>query len=158
MPDAGRPLSAEGRREARRVGGLLRRLDLPIDLAVSSPALRARQTAALAAEGSGKKARSEPRLYEGPADADGYLAVLRGLPASASRVLLVGHNPALRQAAAALLGCFPEGLHLPPGALLCLQAPADDWASLEPGSCLLEWLVNPELTAAFGRRPPAAPS
>jgi phosphohistidine phosphatase SixA len=66
----------------------------------------------------------------------------------------VGHNPALRQAAAALLGCFPEGLHLPPAALLCLQAPARDWKQLEPGSCVLEWLLSPELAACLrgGRR------
>lgn len=92
-------------------------------------------------------------MYEGKAD--GYLEVLRGLPAGASRVLLVGHNPAIRQAAAALLGCFPEGLRLPPAALACLEAPAEDWTQLQPGSCALQWLVTPELTVAHlrgGRR------
>lgn len=118
---------------------------------VSSSALRALQTAALAAGGSGhsKKVRSEPRLYE--AKADGYLEVLRGLPTRSSRVLLVGHNPAIRQAAAALLGCFPDSLRLPPAALACLEAPADDWESLQLGSCLLQWLVTPDMIAAYFR-------
>jgi phosphohistidine phosphatase len=117
---------------------------------VSSSALRALQTADLAAGGAGysKKARAEPLLYENKAE--GYLDVLRRLPPRSSRVLLVGHNPALREAAAALLGCLPESFRLPPAALACLEASAEEWARLEPGTCTLQWLVSPELTAASG--------
>ena len=151
LTDIERPLSGQGRRDARRLGSLLRRLDLNLDLAVSSPAWRARETAALAAGGSGysKKVRDEPRLYE--AKADGYLDVLRSLPARAGCVLLVGHNPAVRQAAAALLGCFPDSLRLPAAALVCLEAPVDDWAALRAGSCVLQWLVTPDMIAACFR-------
>ena len=146
VADKQRPLSGQGRRDARRLGGLLRRLDLTIDLALSSPALRARQTAALAAGGNSVEVRAEPLLYEDKAE--GYLEVLRSLPARAGCVLLVGHNPAIRQAAAALLACGPDGIRLPPAALACLEAPADDWAALQAGSCALLWLVTPELAAS----------
>jgi phosphohistidine phosphatase len=148
LADIERALSSRGRRDARRLGGLLRRLGLKPDLAVSSSAWRAQETTALVAGGSGysKKVRTEPRLYE--AKADGYLDLLRSLPTRAGCVLLVGHNPAIRQAAAALLGCFPEGLRLPPAALACLEAPIDNWATLHPGSCALQWLVTPEMFAA----------
>jgi phosphohistidine phosphatase len=114
---------------------------------MSSSARRALETAALAAEGSGyaAKVRAEPRLYE--EKADGYLQVLRSLPARSRCVLLVGHNPAIQQAAAALLGCFPDCLRLPPAALICLEAPTG-WAALQAGSCVLEWLVTPEVTRA----------
>lgn len=149
LQDTERPLASQGRRDARRIGGLLRRLGLKPDLVASSPALRARDTAALVAGGSGKmgKVLVEPRLYE--ADADGYLEVLRGLPARANRVLLVGHNPAIRRAASALLGGGPASLRLPPAAMACLEASSGDWAALQPGSCVLQWLVAPELIAAF---------
>jgi phosphohistidine phosphatase len=115
---------------------------------VSSSALRARETAALAAAGAdySKKIRVEPRFYENAAE--GYLEMLRSLPARSSRVLLVGHNPAIRQAAAALLGCLPESFLLPPAALACLETTAEDWARLQPGSCALRWLVTPDLIAA----------
>ena len=148
LPDAERPLSGRGRSEARRLGGLLRRLGWKLDLVVSSSALRARETAALAAAGAGysKKVRAEPRLYENKTE--GYLEVLRGLPARSSCVLLVGHNPALREAAAALLGCLPESFRLPPAALACLEVSGEDWARLQPGTCALQWLVTPELSAA----------
>ena len=145
VADKQRPLSGQGRRDARRLGGLLRRLDLTIDLALSSPALRARQTAALAAGGNPVEVRAEPRLYE--AKAEGYLEVLRSLPARAGCVLLVGHNPAIRQAAAALLACGPEAIRCPPAALACLEAPVEDWAALQAGSCALLWLLPPELLA-----------
>ena len=148
LADIERPLSGQGRRDARRLGGLLRRLGLKLDLVVSSSALRARESAALAAGGSGysKEVRAEPRLYEGKAD--GYLEVLRGLPAHASCILLVGHNPAIRQAATALLACGPDGIRFPAAALACLEAPADDWAALQAGSCVLQWLVTPGLLTA----------
>ena len=151
VADKQRPLSGQGRRDARRLGGLLRRLDLKPDLTVSSTALRARQTAELAAKGTGSgggsaEVRAEPRLYE--PKADGYLEVLRSLPARAGCVLLVGHNPAIRQAAAALLACGPEAIRCPPAALACLEAPVEDWAALQAGSCALLWLVTPELAAS----------
>ncbi len=147
LADSERPLSGQGRRDARRLGGLLRRLGLRLDLAVCSSALRARQTAALAAGGSSIEVRAEPRLFE--AAADGYLELLRSLPARAGCVLLVGHNPAIRRAAAALMGCGPDGIRLPPAALACLEAPADDWAALQAGSCALQWLITPETIAAY---------
>jgi phosphohistidine phosphatase len=149
LKDVDRPLARQGRLDARRVGGLLRRLGIKPDLAVSSSALRARQTAELAVGGHGYSGTilPDPRLYE--AEAAGYLEVLRGLPARTERVLLVGHNPAVRQAAATLLGSDSGSLRFPPAALACLEAPADDWAALQPGSCVLQWLVTPELTAAL---------
>ncbi len=151
LADSERPLSAQGRRDSWRLGGLLGRLDLTIDLVLCSPALRARQTAELAAKGTGAgggspEVRAEPRLYE--AKAEGYLEVLCSLPARAACVLLVGHNPAIRQAAAALLGCGPEAIRFPPAALACLEAPADDWAALRAGSCMLQWLLTPAMIAA----------
>jgi phosphohistidine phosphatase len=149
LPDLERPLSAQGRRDVRRLGGLLRRLGLEPDLVVSSTARRALETAELAAAGCGcaGKVRAEPRLYE--AEADGYLQVLRGLPARSRCVLLVGHNPAIRQAAAALLGCPPEGLRFVPAALACLEAQAENWAALRPGSFAILWLASPEMFGAF---------
>ncbi len=150
LADSERPLSGAGRRDARRLAGLLHRLGLKPDLVVSSTALRARQTAELAAgkgpAGGSPELRAEPRLFE--PQAEGYLEVLRGLPSRAACVLLVGHNPAVRQAAAALLACGPEGLRFPPAGLACLEAPADDWPALAPGSCTLLWLLPPEPSGA----------
>jgi len=149
LPDAERPLSAQGRRDAGRMGRLLGRAGLRLDLVVCSPARRALQTATLAAAGGGYtgKLRTEPRLYE--AEEGGYLEVLRGLPARAQAVLLVGHNPAIRQAAAALLGCPPGALRFAPAAVACLEAPVAAWSSLQAGSCALRWLVPPEMAGAF---------
>jgi len=147
LPDTERPLAKQGRLDARRIGRLLGRLGISPDQAVCSSALRARQTAELAAAGGGysKAIRAEGRLYE--AQAAGYLEVLRGLPARAKSVLLVGHNPAVRQAAATLLGSGSGSLGFPPGALACLEAPAGGWAALHFGSCVLRWLVTPETIA-----------
>jgi phosphohistidine phosphatase len=149
LPDAERPLTAQGRREARRMGAVLRRLGLLPDLVLCSPALRARDTAALAAAQAGcaGAVQAEPRLYQ--AKAEDYLELLRGLPARAGRVLLVGHVPAVRQAAAALLGGAAGSLRMSPAALACIEVPAEKWSALEPGSGVLQWLLPPELPASF---------
>jgi phosphohistidine phosphatase SixA len=84
--------------------------------------------------------------------------VLRGLPARADCVLLVGHIPAIRQAASALLASGPDSLRFPPAALACLEAPVDDWEAMQDGSCSLLWLLPPELAATASRRAPAAPA
>ncbi len=75
--------------------------------------------------------------------------MLRSLPARSRCVLLVGHNPAIRQAAAALLGCPAEGLRFVPAALACLEASAENWAALRPGSIAIQWLASPEIFGAF---------
>ena len=148
-PDMERPLTGLGRRDVRRMGGLLRRLGIKPDGVVCSPALRARDTAAIAAKECGctGEVLAELRLYQ--AQAADYLEVLRGLPARAGLVLVVGHVPAIRQAAAALLGGGSGSLQMAPAATACLEAPIDDWTSLQTSSCALRWLVAPELPAAF---------
>jgi phosphohistidine phosphatase len=152
LPDPERPLSGQGRRDVKRLAGLLRRLGLKPDLVASSPARRALETAELAAAGCGYtgKIRLEPRLYE--ADSEQYLQVLRGLPARCRCVLLVGHNPGIRQAAAALISCPPEAVRFAPAALACLEAPSVA-ATLRPGSFTILWLASPEVFGAFRQGP-----
>ncbi|MEA2374362.1 MAG: phosphohistidine phosphatase [Thermoleophilaceae bacterium] len=85
-PDAERPLSAKGERQARAAGAALAALGVPIELCLTSPKVRSADTARLACEPLGVDPRHEPKLAGGPFDAE-------ALSAGLDEVLLVGHDP-----------------------------------------------------------------
>jgi phosphohistidine phosphatase len=86
LPDDERPLTERGVRQAQDAGHALVRLEIRIDACLSSPKLRALQTAQLACAPLGVEVTIEPRLTGEPFDA---LDLVAGLGA----VLLVGHDP-----------------------------------------------------------------
>jgi phosphohistidine phosphatase len=87
FPDDERPLSERGIQQAEDAGRALSRLDVQIDTCLTSPKLRALQTAQLACEPLGLAPTVEPALAGEPFDARELLA-LHGEP-----LLLVGHDP-----------------------------------------------------------------
>lgn len=89
--DAERPLTEQGERDARRMGAWMAREGLVPDHVVTSPAVRAVETARLALPG--REPTLDARVYE--ACLHDLLAVLADAPPEAERVLLVGHNPSL---------------------------------------------------------------
>ncbi|HEX2162295.1 MAG TPA: histidine phosphatase family protein [Thermoleophilaceae bacterium] len=86
-PDAERPLSAEGERQARAVGAALAALGVERDACLTSPRVRARETAKLVCEPLGIEPSEERALQGGPFDP---LELAAGHGES---VLLVGHDP-----------------------------------------------------------------
>lgn len=86
VPDDERPLTELGRRQAQAAGLALARLGVRLELCLSSPKLRARDTAALACEPLGVQVTVEPALSGEPFDP-------RALSAGLDEVLLVGHDP-----------------------------------------------------------------
>ena len=86
-PDAERQLTAEGEEQARAAGAALARLDVALDACVSSPKVRARDTARIACEELGVDVSEDDRLEAGPFDVGDVTAGL------GEEVLLVGHDP-----------------------------------------------------------------
>jgi phosphohistidine phosphatase len=86
FPDDERPLTERGIRQAEAAGRALERLGVHIDACLSSPKLRAVQTAELACAPLGVEVTAERRLAGEPFDA---LDLVAGL----GDVLLVGHDP-----------------------------------------------------------------
>lgn len=131
LDDHERPLSARGRRDAPRMGALVRELGLRPDVVISSDAVRARLTAEAVVEAarSAGEIRLDPRLYlASPAD---ILSRLRTVEAQAETVMIVGHNPGLEELVAQLTG---ERLDLPTAALAQLVLPIDRWRDLTPST------------------------
>jgi phosphohistidine phosphatase len=86
-PDAERPLTDKGRRQSKAAGEALRALGVALDACLTSPKVRAAQTAELACDGLRVEPQHEPRLSGGPFDAEELAAGL------GENVMLVGHDP-----------------------------------------------------------------
>jgi len=115
--DRERPLTGRGRRDATALGRRIREERPPLglegaarpDLAVSSAAVRARQTAQLVVKAMGGRAPldSYRSLYD--ADTDVVLRYVREIDEAVKGALLVGHNPTIFETAWALLGHADDG-------------------------------------------------
>jgi phosphohistidine phosphatase len=98
-PDAERPLTEKGRDQARVAGAALQKLGVKVDACLTSPKVRAAETARIACEQLGDvDAQLEPKLAGGPFDAEALAAGL------GEDVLLVGHDPDFSAAVHSLTG------------------------------------------------------
>lgn len=99
-PDDVRPLTAQGRDQARALGKRLAADGIRPDALLSSPLLRARETAQELGRALGVEAEPNERLAPG-ATADDVRAATAG---RGETVLVVGHQPDCGEIAAALTG------------------------------------------------------
>jgi phosphohistidine phosphatase len=135
-PDALRPLDTRGREEARRIAASLVSVAPRPEVALCSPARRARETFEILRPALDPEPplRTEEELYL--ASAGRLRAVLRRLAPEVSRALLVGHNPGLEDLARELGSDGRAELHdalhrgLPPAGLVVLEVEAEDWSEL----------------------------
>jgi phosphohistidine phosphatase len=98
-PDAERPLTEKGREQSRAAGAALKAIGVELDACLTSPKVRAAETARLACEQVGDvEPQLEPKLAGGPFDAEALAAGL------GDDVLLVGHDPDFSAAVHSLTG------------------------------------------------------
>lgn len=102
--DVDRPLTRRGLRQAPNSGRWLDHSIESIELAVVSPATRARSTWELASAelAAPPPIRIDDRVYAAPAGR--LLDVVRTLPDGIGTVVLVGHNPGIEDLASVLTG------------------------------------------------------
>lgn len=145
LQDFDRPLNGRGREAAPLVGQFMRNRKLQVDLLLSSPAARARQTASLFREAAELTADLlyDERIYE--ADAERLLKVVTQAPKSADTLMLVGHNPGMEQLLKLLTG---EQREMPTAALACVTLDVEKWGKVHADSGRLKWLVRPKDLAA----------
>jgi len=137
--DAARPLSEKGRRQAQRLGTLLASYPDAPDLFITSPKVRAAQTAEIvAARLGGVRVVVDDRLAWGvglEVVADVLLAA-----GDSERPCLVGHDPDFSELLGELLGLAPVPMRK--GAIARVDVSSQD---LTPGGAVLRYLVPPEL-------------
>jgi len=96
-PDSERPLTEKGERQARNAGLALKRLGVELEACLTSPKVRARETARIACEQLDCQVTQESALQGGPFDPN-------EVAAGFDEVLLVGHDPDFSMAVHTLTG------------------------------------------------------
>ena len=97
-PDAERPLTDKGEEQARAAGRALKTLGVKPAACLTSPKVRALDTARIACEELGIEPQLEPKLAGGPFDPEALAAGL------GDDVVLVGHDPDFSMAVHSLTG------------------------------------------------------
>jgi len=151
LDDAARPLTQKGRRQLRKVSAAMKKLEREFDLILSSPLVRARQTAEMVAA----KLRLKKRLKFSNALAPGGNAAMllrqlgREKPAP-EKILLVGHEPDLSRLVSLLVaGGAPFHVDFKKAGLCKLEA-----EKLRAGKCAtLVWLLTPKQMKMMVPRP-----
>jgi phosphohistidine phosphatase len=137
--DSERPLTAEGRKKLDEVVEAMKALDLYFDLILTSPYVRAQQTA----ERVAKELKLEKNLRECAALEPGgdFADLAREVKTEKSKfVLLVGHEPYLSELISWLVSGKSGFRVTMKKAGLCKLT----LEMLKPGAATLEWLLTPK--------------
>jgi phosphohistidine phosphatase len=143
--DSERPLIPKGERKLEKLTRAVKALDLSFDLILSSPYVRARQTAEIVAAAFNSKKRFEISEALTPDGSQQTLidSLNRRKPVPED-VLLVGHEPYLSELISLLLSGEPDlSITMKKGGLCKLATDP-----LKFGRCAtLEWLITPKQTS-----------
>jgi phosphohistidine phosphatase len=142
--DSKRPLTDDGTSRMRKAARGLSRLDIVFDIVLTSPLVRARQTAEIVAGGLAPR----PSLVniDSLAPDAGYAALLADLEKHARkpRIALVGHEPDIGELAGRLIGSR-RSIEFKKGAICRIDV--DDIPPSGPGQ--LRWFITPKILLAL---------
>jgi len=139
--DAERPLTPKGKRQLRQAAAALRALELRFDAILSSPLVRARQTAEIvAAELKSKRRPAFADELKPGGSAKKLVQKIAALESPPENLLLVGHEPDFSEFISRLVtGKTGAGFALKKGGLAKLEI-----EKLRVGKCAtLAWLLTP---------------
>ena len=143
MDDFHRPLNERGMRDAPFMAQRFNARGEPVDMLVSSPALRAITTAGFFAGALGvqvDRIRQVPDIYL--ATARTLLRIVNDLPDEVHRVMLFGHNPGFSDLVA-LLGGDVVG-DMPTCATVRIDLPVGSWREVSAGIGTVAWTDHPK--------------
>jgi phosphohistidine phosphatase len=142
--DSKRPLTGDGMARLKKAARALARIEVSVDVVLTSPLVRARQTAEIIA--SGLDPRPSLVNVDSLAPDGSYAAVLADLEKHSRkcRIALVGHEPMLGELAARLIGSR-HPIELKKGAVCRIDV--EDLPPAGPGD--LRWLLTPKILRAL---------
>jgi phosphohistidine phosphatase len=152
LSDFDRPLNDRGRKAAQLIGGVLATIK-PVELVVSSPAVRARQTVERVLQSAmlTPEVRFDQRIYE--ATSVRLLEVVSQFEDEKQCVMLVGHNPGLEDLLGFLTGT-PQ--HMPTAGLAVLSLNFKKWEKIMSGKVTLTDFIKPKNLKTTGNHESAS--
>jgi phosphohistidine phosphatase len=144
LSDFERPLMATGIKKTKQITKYLIEKDVSVDLIISSPAVRALETAKLIAAGLDypiENIKQEPALYE--ARFDEYLNLIHGIPDEINSLMLFGHNPTITSFANIFLD---QGIDiLPTSGVVAISFETEHWIKISKIQPEQKFVVFPKM-------------
>jgi len=147
--DAARQLTAAGRDEVQATAEGLGAMGVGIDCILTSPLLRATESAGIIAKAHGRAAVEAAEFLAPPGDPKACRRHLESLdPKKVRAVALVGHTPSLEECIGqVVIGARQMGLSLSKAGAACVDLPAGG----ADRSAELRWLLRREQLAMLAR-------
>ena len=144
LKDIDRPLLEKGLKRTKHIIDFLHNSHTDIDLIISSPALRAFETAHIFAHAlnfSTENIKKERVLYDG--NADKITNLFYDLSNDINKLMIVGHNPSITNFANLLL---PDPIdYLPTSGLVCIQFDAKSWDDIWKAKIITNFVITPQM-------------
>lgn len=143
MPDEQRPLLEKGKKRTLKVLDYLHENHIKVDSMISSPAVRALETAKILAKGLKypiSEIRIDSKIYH--ADSNYILNQFFGLPDHLGSVMIIGHNPSLTDFVNMFLDTPIE--NLPTTGVVSFTFVADRWESLADAGRKTNFILFPK--------------
>ncbi len=142
--DIDRQLLEKGLKRTKQVIDYLHDKHTVVDLIISSPAVRAHETARVLAHALNyplENIKIERTIYEG--DADKIADLFYDLSPKIDTLMIVGHNPSITNFANLLLHKPID--YLPTSGLICIQFDANLWDEIWQAKIITNFVVTPRM-------------
>ena len=130
----------QGKHDAALIGRYFQSENFNLDIAISSPAVRARETAQLllGSDAHGCQVHYDSHVYE--ASLHDLMCVISELDEGTQTVLIVGHNPGMGEL---LISLTSLQVGMGTAHLARITLDIKEWCKCEPGVGRLNWIVSP---------------
>ncbi len=144
VTDINRPLVPKGVKKTGLVVDFLLKHGATVDLYISSPAVRAYETAKIVAAGLNfpvNKIKTDRKIYDGYYDR--ILDLIYGTPDEVESLMIFGHNPTITQLANLFL--HPGIDNMSTSCVVCLSFDTATWAEIPAAEAKQEFIVYPKM-------------
>jgi len=145
--DTKRPLTHKGVERLRLEAGALAALGVSFDRVLTSPLVRARQTAEIIAEAASGKVPVATLPALAPGGTHAQVLEELGRHGAHKRIALVGHEPGIGELAGRLLG-LPSPVEFKKGAICRIDV--ETLPPARPGH--LRWFATPKMLRGLGKK------
>ena len=144
LPDDQRPLLEKGKKRTKRIIDFLLDKEVVVDYIISSPAVRAFETARIigkALKHEADEIRKDNLLYQ--ADAERLHNLFFDLPSGMDSLMIFGHNPTLTNFANKFI--INKIDSIPTSGVVCIDFNIDKWEDISSLKSELRFFITPKM-------------
>ena len=142
--DFDRPLLEKGKKRTKTVIDFLLKKEVKLDMILSSPAVRALETAKIMAHGLNlpdDHLRLEKSIYA--AEADRLTDLFYDLPSFVNKLMIIGHNPGVTNFINEYIRKKIDPI--PTSGIACITFDTDEWTEIAASNAKMKFVIFPKM-------------